>query len=215
LRGKGKEAMMADSLETRLREIEREIAKGAKVGRLPKPVVQTAGELEAAVRRVFAARPSHEMARAITELTQARAMAKAAWERVRISGVELGKGTAAEKFARAGGAAATVPQPLGTQTGGLQVLFDWVRRLPHTYRTKEGRHCLTDRWISDGFLVYQPEFEPPPLGSIDNPWFGLNGPKFRCYYPASSMADWESCMTSGSSGRWLNLWSQKSNYIRF
>jgi len=206
---------MADSLEARLRQIESEIAKGAKIGRLPKPVVQTAGDLEAAVRRVFAARPSHEMARAIGELSQARTMAKLAWERVRTSGVELGKRTAAEKFARAGGAAAMQPQGLATATGGLQVLFDWIRRLPHTYRTKTGAHCLTDRWISDGFLVYNPEYEPPARGSIDNPWFGLNGPKFRCYYPASSMADWESCMTSGSSGRWLNAWSQKSNYIRF
>lgn len=206
---------MADkSLESRLKQIEAEIAKGAKIGRLPglKP---TAGALEAAVRRVFYARPSHEMARAMVDLAAARALARSTWERVRTSGVDLGKRTAAEKFARAGGAAAMVPQALGTLAGGLQVLFDWVRRLPHTYRTKTGAHCLTDRWISDGFLVFHPELEPGVRGSIDNPWFGLNGPKFRCYYPNSSMGDWESCMTSGSSGRWLNAWSQKSNYVRF
>jgi hypothetical protein len=200
-------------LERKLAEIERELQRGVKlpgVGRIKPP------DLEAAVRRVFAARPSHEMARAIEDLGAARSLARQTWERVRTSAeLAVKAGEAAQKFARAGGAAAVAPMGLGTKAGGLAVLFDWVRRLPHTYTTKKGRHCLTDRWISDGFLVYDPALEPPMPGSVDNPWFGINGPKFRCYYPHSSVADWESCMTSGSSGRWLNAWGQKSVYVKF
>ena len=204
--------MMGD-LERRLAEIERQVEKGGRVPavRMPQP-----GDLEKTVRRVFAARPGHELERALADLHAARSLAAETWARVQRAGAgPPGAGEAATKYARAGGAAGTAPMGLGTQAGGLQVLFDWVRRLPHTYRTKTGKHCVTDRWISDGFLVYDPALEPPARGSIDNPWFGISGPKFRCYYPASSMADWESCMSSGSSGRWINAWSQKSLYIKF
>lgn len=200
-------------LEARLKQIESDIAKGAAIGRLPK--IPKAHDLEAAVQRVFAARPSHEMARAMTDLAAARDLAKTTWERVRASGGDLANTSAAGQFAKAGGAAAVAPQQLWNGYNGIQVLFDWVRRLPHTYRTDKGKHCLTDRWISDGFLVFDPSREPPAKGSIDNPWFGINGPKFRCYYPNSSLVDWESCMTSGSSGRWLHAWPQKSNYNKF
>jgi hypothetical protein len=42
---------------------------------------------------------------------------------------------------------------------------------------------------------------------------GLRGREFVCYYPGSTRADWRAILTSGSSGRWLNAWSQKSAYI--
>lgn len=200
-------------LERKLAEIEKAVAKGEL---LPAVTIRHKADLEGAIARVFNTRPGHEMQRALADLAAARALAKETWERVRASKeLSVKAGAAATQFARAGGAAAVQPMPLTTGGGGLQVLFDWVRRLPHTYTTKKGKHCLTDRWISDGFLVFDPGLEPPALGSIDNPWFGINGPKFRCYYPGSSVADWESCMTSGSSGRWLGRWGQRRNYTRF
>jgi hypothetical protein len=200
-------------LERKLSAIERQVAQSVK---MPGVRVAKPADLEAAVRRFFAARPEHEMARAIGDLAAARNLAKETWERVRASNVlAVRAGEAARKFAIAGGAAAMTPTGLATPSGGPMVLFDWVRSLPHTYTTRTGRHCLTDRWISEGFLVFDPGAEPPLHGSVDNPWFGMNGPKFRCYYPHSSVADWESCMTSGSSGRWLNRWPQKSVYIKF
>ena len=179
-------------------------------------VTASGSELEAVVRRVMEGRPGQELQLGLLELANARALAAATWAAARASaGNAPGSQSAAEMYARRGGADAARPMDLTTNTGGLQVLFDWERRLPHTYHTAKGAHCLTDTWISDGFLVFDPRLEPPALGSVDNPWFGIRGPGFRCYYPGSSVADWESCMTSGSSGRWLARWSQKKSYTTF
>ena len=210
---------MADSLEARLRQIEAEIAKGAKIGRLPK--VSKAAEMEAAVRRIFAARPSHEMARAMAELGEARALAHATWQKVRASGpMQAAAGETARRFMRTGGAASRIDMSLASPGGGVKILYDWYAQVPHTYHTtgkpgKPSKPCDTDKWFNKEFLVYDPAAEPGTAGHVDSAWMGLSGPKFRCYYPRSSVADWESLRDSGSGGRWLNAWSQKSNYIKF
>jgi hypothetical protein len=212
---------MAESLEARLRKIEAEIAKGAKIGRLPS-AAKKAAEMEAAVKRMFAARPSHELVQAMAELTAARRLSRETWERIRVSGptAQTAAGRTARRFARTGGAAARIDMSLAAPGGGVRILYDWYAQVPHTYWTtaKPGRpsvRCETDKWFNKEFLVYDPAAEPGTRGHVDSAWLGLSGPKFRCYYPASSIADWESLRDSGSGGRWLNAWSQKSKYIKF
>lgn len=213
---------MADkSLESRLKQIEAEIAKGAKIGRLPKPVSKAA-EMEAAVKRMFAARPAHEMAQAMAELHAARQLSRETWERIRISGptAQTAMGGTARRFAKTGGAAARIDMSLAAPGGGVKILYDWYAQVPHTYWTtsKPGRpskRCETDKWFNKEFLVYDPAAEPGTAGHVDSAWMGLSGPKFRCYYPKSSIKDWENLRDSGSGGRWLNAWDQKSNYVRF
>jgi hypothetical protein len=208
--------MMADkSLESRLKQIEAEIAKGAKIGRLDvRP--KTASEIEATIRRVLAGKPN-ELLLAMVELKAARVVsAKArAGMQAAMAGGRVPNSAFARQFIRWGGTKAVTPVGLEKPGGGVQIMLDKVFRLLHTRLTKDGKECWTDRWINDAFLVYDPRLEPLSRGGVDNPWLGVRGPKFRCYYPASGMADWELLQTTQSSGRWLNAWSQKSNYVRF
>ena len=102
-----------------------------------------------------------------------------------------------------------VPNP----TGGIEVLFG--RKVPHTYRRADGGFCDTDRWFDYILLVYDSSKWSNEHGGINNPWMGLQGPNFRCYYPDSSREDWRHFMTSASSGRTLHNWSQIHNYISF
>jgi hypothetical protein len=207
---------MADSLEARLRQIEAEIAKGAKIGRLTIPKAPRVGDLEKTIARVLAGKPE-EYRLALEELKAARVVSEKARAGMKAAmvGGRVPDSAFARQFIRKGGTAAVTPVGLGQPAGGVQIMLDKVFRLLHTRLTKDGRQCWTDRWINDAFLVYDPRLEPLARGGVDNPWLGLRGPKFRCYYPASGMADWELLQTTQSSGRWLNAWSQKSNYIKF
>lgn len=211
---------MADSLEARLRQIEAQIAGGAKIGRLEiKP--KTASQIEATIRRVLAGKPN-ELRLAMEELKAARVVSEKARAGMRaaMAGGRVPDSAFARQFIRKGGTAAVTPVGLGQPTGGVQIMLDKVFRLLHTRLTtpkpgQDAKFCWTDRWINDAFLVYDPRLEPLEPGGVDNPWLGLRGPKFRCYYPKSSMAEWETLQTTQSSGRWLNAWDQKSSYIKF
>ena len=104
---------------------------------------------------------------------------------------------------------AVAPMP----AGGLVIGYEL--RPPHSLRTAKGKPCRTDRWFDRCGLVYdssQPD--EGPMG-YNNPRLFLAGTAFRCYYPNSTRADFAAIMSSGSSGRWLNSWGQKSNYIQF
>jgi len=112
------------------------------------------------------------------------------------------------------------PIPAGAETAptgetGIKILFGTENTPPHTYTTKAGKHCATDRWFNDVFLCYDAGLAKGDRGGMYDPWLGLAGRNFRCYYPNSTAADFRSIMTSGSSGRWLHMWTQKSNYVRF
>jgi len=114
--------------------------------------------------------------------------------------------------------------------GGIQILAGTSVPPPHTLQNAAGKFVPTYRWFDNAFLCYDPSIpvnpkaltDPDyakesanPKGSQFNPWFGLSGREFRCYYPNSGSYDYKSCITSGSSGRWLQAWSQKSNYVSF
>ena len=110
-----------------------------------------------------------------------------------------------------GGQAPVAPAPIG----GIEIMAGTENTPPHTYKTAEGKHCATDRWFDRCFLCFNPALPENAAGGKYNPWLGLSGRGFRCYYPGSSSADFKAIMTSGSSGRWLQSWSQKSHYTRF
>ena len=104
------------------------------------------------------------------------------------------------------------PAAIGVGAGVAMVVPGSERILPHTLVDKHGNRCATQKWINRAFLVIvrgpgRPADAPPKLG--------LGGPKFRCYYPNSTPDDMRALLGSGSSGRWLNAWGQKSNYVRF
>lgn len=109
----------------------------------------------------------------------------------------------------------TTIEPEHLNFGGPRVLLDYSIPPPHTLTDAKGRYVETFRWFDRAFLVYDPSIPAGEKGSEHDPWFGISGPKFRCYYPNSSAADFQSMMTSGSSGRWLHAWSEKSNYVEF
>ena len=109
--------------------------------------------------------------------------------------------------------------PSVTPAGGLTIGVEM--RPPHTNTRggnahgKGGKPCRTDRWFDRAGLVYdasQPD--DGPMG-YNNPRLFLAGTTFRCYYPNSSRADFAAIMSSGSSGRWLHRWPEKSNYTTF
>ena len=104
---------------------------------------------------------------------------------------------------------AVAPMPAGGLTIGYEL------RPPHSLRRAAGKPCRTDRWFDRCGLVYDSS-QPTdgPMG-FDNPRLFLAGTAFRCYYPNSTRADFAAIMSSGSSGRWLNAWSQKSSYVQF
>ena len=108
-------------------------------------------------------------------------------------------------------------EPPGAEqrTRGAGILIKANMRCPHTYRTAAGKTCDTDAWIQYALLVYDASKGPEERGGIDDPWFGMEGPKFRCYYPQSGLADFESIMSTNSSGRWLHAWSQWKSYVTF
>ena len=102
------------------------------------------------------------------------------------------------------------PAAIGIGAGVAMVVPGSERILPHTLVDKHGNRCATQKWINRAFLVIvrgpgRPADAPPKLG--------LGGPKFRCYYPNSTPDDMRAILGSGSSGRWLNAWGQKSNYV--
>jgi hypothetical protein len=85
----------------------------------------------------------------------------------------------------------------------------------HTNMTAKGKYCDTGRWFSYTFLVIDTGARPGERGSAENPWMGLLGEGWRCYYPNSSVADYGHILSSASSGLWLHAWSEKSNYVSF
>ena len=108
------------------------------------------------------------------------------------------------------------PQGGTTPSGsGIEIMAGTENQPPHTYKTASGAHCQTDRWFDSVFLCFDSALDDNSKGGKYNPWMGLAGRNFRCYYPGSSSADFKACMTSGSSGRWLQSWGQRSNYVRF
>lgn len=92
------------------------------------------------------------------------------------------------------------------ETGVVRVIEGSLRSVPHTLVDKHGQKCRTDRWFNMAFLVFD------PAGVVR---LGLSGPGWRCYYPQSSGNDLASLLGSGSGGRWIDRWSEKSNYISF
>lgn len=98
-----------------------------------------------------------------------------------------------------------VPQGRGV----VMIIPGSERILPHTLIDRRGRKVQTQKWINRAFLVIFTS------QAARGPMLGLAGPNFRCYYPNSSGDDLRAILGSGSSGRWLNAWSQKSNYIKF
>ena len=97
----------------------------------------------------------------------------------------------------------------------IVVLEGTQNSVPHTYKTSKGTFCATDRWFDMCALVYNSTVADDDIGGKNNPMLALQGRDFSCYYPNSSIKDWQGIMTSGSSGRWLHRWSQKSNYVIF
>jgi hypothetical protein len=88
-------------------------------------------------------------------------------------------------------------------------------RAPHTLRTKKGKPCRTDRWFDRMGLVYDAGLPDDARGGYNDPWLWVGGSTFRVYYPGSTRADFAAMFSSGSTGRWLNAWSQKSSYVSF
>jgi hypothetical protein len=107
-------------------------------------------------------------------------------------------------------AATTEPRP---QSGGLTIGAEF--RAPHTLRDKHGKPCRTDRWFDRIGLVYDSSLPDDARGGYNDPWLWVGGSTFRCYYPGSTRADFAAMFASGSTGRWLNAWSQKSSYVSF
>lgn len=99
------------------------------------------------------------------------------------------------------------PAAIPAGRGVAMILPGSERILPHTLIDKHGKRCKTQLWINRAFLVI--------LTSRSEPVMGLAGPNFQCYYPNSSAEDFRAILGSGSSGRWLQAWPQKSNYVRF
>jgi hypothetical protein len=106
----------------------------------------------------------------------------------------------------------------------IVVLEGTQRTPPHTYKTSKGEYCATDRWFDMCALVYDSSITDNEIvdhvtvgtpGGRYKPMLALQGRDYSVYYPNSTEADYKAIMTSGSSGRWLHRWSQKSNYVRF
>ena len=103
--------------------------------------------------------------------------------------------------------------PPQKKTGAIEISAEY--RAPHTLRTKTGRPCRTDRWFDRMGLCYDSGAPEDSRGGFNDPWLWVGGGGFRCYYPQSTKRDFAAMFSSGSTGRWLNSWSQKSNYIEF
>lgn len=106
-------------------------------------------------------------------------------------------------------------QQRAKRESGLEIVIGTEGPVHHSYRDKHGRACNTDKWFTACFLVYEKSKDLQERGGAGDPWFGLEGARFRCYYPASDAGDFRAILTSGSPGRWLHQWSQKSSYVRF
>lgn len=110
-----------------------------------------------------------------------------------------------------------------TRGGPVFVLPGSERILPHTLVDRHGRRVQTQKWINRAFLVVVEDDQQRIIrlsggfGPVDTSraMLGLAGPKFRCYYPGSSKRDYDAVIGSGSSGRWLQRWPQKSLYVSF
>ena len=190
---------------------------GALIARLGgSPARQSAMHAQVAAARETA-RVTREQARA----AQAQAATGPA-----LAPEATGVAPAAPTYTPYGSYAAPRPAPRGPQVyahdfegkageSGPRILLDQEVPVPHTLTTRTGRHCETNRWFDRAFLVYDPSIPPDQRGSENHPWFGVSGPGFRCYYPQSSEADFESILTSGSSGRWLHAYGQRANYVQF
>lgn len=176
------------------------------------PLVESGGasDLDGLVARMFASGASQERAR--EQLAAARATARTTRQQA-----QAAQSVAAAKATESGPLLGTpsVSPTVAAASGGPRILLDYVVPPPHTLTNDKGKYCETFRWFNKAFLVYDPALPMDAKGSEANPWFGLEGPKFRCYFPNSSDADFEACMTSGSSGRWLNAWPQRRNYVAF
>ena len=99
------------------------------------------------------------------------------------------------------------------QSQGIVIAEEF--RTPHTLRTKTGKHCRTDRWFDRCGLCYDSGLPETSPGGADHPMLWIGGTGFRCYYPRSTRSDFASMMSSGSTGRWLKAWSQRSSYVSF
>ena len=96
---------------------------------------------------------------------------------------------------------------------GMVILHE--HRVLHTFTTKAGKFCDTDRWFDTCGLVYDAALPKNAWGGMYNPNLFISGRGFRCYYPESTAAHFKSILNSSSSGRWLNSWHQKKAYIEF
>jgi len=99
---------------------------------------------------------------------------------------------------------------------GIVVIQGTQNTPPHTYKTAKGKFCATDRWFDLIALVYDIDKAEDEHGGKLHTMLALQGSgKYSVYYPESTVDDFRAIMQSGSSGRWLHKWSQKSNYKRF
>ena len=116
--------------------------------------------------------------------------------------------------AKTTGGAPAKPKTEGKPGNGtIEIIEGTQAPVPHTLMDRHGRHCHTDRWFDFAFLCYNSSLPVEARGGRDDPYMGLRGREFVCYYPGSTLADWRAILASGSSGRWLTAWSQKSAYI--
>ena len=97
----------------------------------------------------------------------------------------------------------------------MEVVPGSWKSLQHTYRNADNRKCDTANWLQACMLVYDASLSVEERGKKANLRLGLEGPKWRCYYPNSSAADYEAVRGAASSGRWLQAWGQRKNYQSF
>ena len=97
----------------------------------------------------------------------------------------------------------------------IEILPGTSNAPPHTYKTEKGTFCHTDRWFFECGLCFDTEKQPKERGGLEDPYFYLSGPNFRCYYPSMGANEFKSCMTSGSSGRWAHANGIHKNGISY
>lgn len=99
---------------------------------------------------------------------------------------------------------------------GIVVIQGTQNHPPHTLLDKNGKFCHTNNWFDSVALVYNTDVDDDAHGGKKHPMLALQKTgSYSVYYPNSTEEDFKGIMLSGSSGRWLHKWSQKSNYVRF